>query len=188
MFRSKGGNSFILNLLSRQADSVPDREDSRVEKTDNTARISFLYYFTILRHHLLRLRQADLLILLYMHHFHTRFKLSGTDTHKSDPVPVRSVHIGLNLEDKARESFLHRINDSCIRFPRERGCSHFQEMFQEDLHAKIGQSRAKEHRRQFSFVHQALIKFCAGAVQKVDLLQKRLLLALQQHTVCFFYG
>ena len=54
-------------------------------------------------HQLLRLGKFQLLIALYMEHFHTSFKLSGTDTHECDSVTVRFVHICLNFKYKGRE-------------------------------------------------------------------------------------
>ena len=123
-----------------------------------------------------------------MQHFHARFKLAGTDTHESDTVPMGLVHIGLDLEDEAGKSFLDGIDHPRVRFSGKGRGGHLQEMFQEDLHAEVGERRPEKYRGEFAYIHQLLVKFRAGTVQKVDLVQKLLLLSLQEYSIRFLQG
>ena len=65
-----------------------------------------------------------------MLYFHTGIKLTGTNSHKSDPVSVCLIHICLNLKYKSRKLMFYRIDQSDIRFSRKWCCCHLQKMLQ----------------------------------------------------------
>ena len=101
---------------------------------------------------------------------HPCVKLSGTDAHKCDPVPVCLIHICLNFKYKSRKIFLrHRIDVAFVRMSRKRRRRHFEEMLQEGLYSEVGKRRSEEDRRKLSFIHQILVKLCTCSVQKLDL-------------------
>src|SRR5699024_1283690 len=66
MFRSKSGDSLVLDFSSRSTDRVPNRKDSRVKYADDISCIGFVYHMAVLSHHLLRLGQTHFLISLDM--------------------------------------------------------------------------------------------------------------------------
>ena len=146
MLRCEGWDTFILHFAARHTDCVSDGENARIEQSDNISCISLIHDLTILRHHLLRLGQADLLAILHMKHFHACLKLTGTDSHKCNTVAVCFIHICLDLKDESREGILHRIDHAHICFSRKRGGGHLQEMLQEDLHTEVGQGGSEEYR------------------------------------------
>ena len=159
MFWRKSRNSLVGELLFRSSERIADRKDTRVEYTDDIASAGFVYDLSLARHHLLRLRQPDVFASLHMVYTHSRVELSGTDTHKSDPVPVRLVHIRLNLEYKGGKIlFFHRVDLTVIRHSRKGRSRHGKEVFQEGLYAEIGQRRPEKYRGELSLVHQFLVK------------------------------
>ena len=145
MFRCERRNAFKFYLFTCTK-CITDREDTRIEYTDDIARICLLDDLSILRHHLLWLGETDLASALHMRYFHACLKFAGTDTHKCDTVAVRLVHICLNLEDKRAEIRRERIHHAGCRISRQRRGCHFQEMLQECLYTKVCQRRTKEYR------------------------------------------
>ena len=107
---------------------------------------------------------------------HTAFELAGADAHKGDAVTVGLVHVGLDLEDEGRElvaAGVHRLAGQAVH-TGQRGGGEPQEVFQEGLHAEVGQSRAKEHRAQLTAQHLVEVKFLGSAVQQLDLVHQLL--------------
>ena len=100
MFWCKCRYTLKCKFLVRFADSITDREYSRIKYTDNISCICLINNMPLLRHHLLRLAESNLLATLYMVSFHSGFKLTGTYSHKSNSVSVCFIHISLNLEYK----------------------------------------------------------------------------------------
>ncbi len=164
MFRCKGRYPLINELLLRHTDRISDREDTRIEHTDNIPSIGFTQYFALICHNLLRLRQAHDLPALYMLHLSGGIESAGADTHKGHPVSVRLIHIGLNLKDKGRKFMLHRIDQPDIRPARKRCRSHLQKVLQENLHTEVGKCRTEEYRCQFARLYQLQIVLRTGAV------------------------
>ena len=128
MFRRESRDAFILDPAPRHAHRISYRKYTRIKKSDNVSRIGLFHNLAVLGHHLLRLGQPDLFVVLHVQHFHARLKFAGTDTHKRDAVPVRLIHIGLNLEDKSGKSLFYGIDHAHIRFSGQRGRGHRQEM------------------------------------------------------------
>ena len=92
---------------------------------DDISAIGLVNHLALACHQLLRLGQTDFFAALHMPHVHAGFKLSGADPHKCDPVPVRLVHICLDLKDKRRKiRLLHRVDGAGVRHPWKRGCGH----------------------------------------------------------------
>ena len=107
-----------------------------------------------------------------MLHFHAGVKFAGTDAHEGDTVPVRLVHVGLNFEHEGGKIMLHRINQTTVRFSRQRRRGHGKEMLQENLHTEIGQSGSEKYGGQVAASDQIQVKFRACAVQELHLFQK----------------
>ncbi|OPZ01895.1 MAG: hypothetical protein BWZ11_01356 [Bacteroidetes bacterium ADurb.BinA395] len=78
------------------------------------------------------------------------FKFSRTNFHKSNTTPMIGIHIGVNLENKTRKSFLVRIYNSLVSLNGLRRRSYFHEAIQQFLHSEIVQSAAKKNRSQLS--------------------------------------
>ena len=111
MFRREGGNSLIGKLLSRRAHRVLRWKRYRIKDADDIARIGFLHDMPVLGHHLLRLGQTHLFVSLHIGY--TSMPASNLPEQirmKSDPVPVRPVHIGLNLKNKGGELLFHGVD------------------------------------------------------------------------------
>ena len=110
MLRRESRDSLKSEFIFCSGQCISDRENTRIEHSDNISGIRFLYDFTLLRHQLLRLGKFQLLVALHMEYFHACLKLSGTDTHECDSVTVRFVHICLNFKYKRTEIFGKRID------------------------------------------------------------------------------
>ena len=79
---------------------------------------------------------------------HAALELAGADAQKRDAIAVVLVHVGLDLEDEARERMFDRVNGLAgerIRVRAGRG-REAQEVLQERLHAEVRERRAEEHR------------------------------------------
>ena len=147
MLRREGRDALKLKLLVGQAQGISNGEDARIKYTDDITGVSFLDNLSVLRHHLLRLGQADLLAALYMVYFHAGLELAGYNTHEGDTVTVRLVHVCLDLEDKGREIIVKRADFTGDGLSRQRRSGHLQEMLQEGLYTEVGQSGTEKYRR-----------------------------------------
>ena len=109
MLGSEGGNTLESDLLSLLANGVADREDARIEYTDNIACVGLVNNLTLGCHHLLRLRETEGLVALHMVVILATLKLTRANTHKCNTVTVCLVHIRLDLEYEGREILVKRI-------------------------------------------------------------------------------
>ena len=100
MFGCESGNTLITEILFRQAECIADRIEARVEHADDVPRVCLLEDLAVAGHQLLRLGQPLHTARLHVPDFHADFVAAGTDAHECDPVPVRLVHICLDLEYK----------------------------------------------------------------------------------------
>ena len=114
VLRRKGGNPLKPEFSAGHTDCIPDGKDSRVKDADDISRIGLFHHMTIRGHHLLRLGKPHFFISLYVINLLGCVKLSGTDAHKGDSVPVSFVHIGLNLKDKRRKRLLNGIDKTLV--------------------------------------------------------------------------
>ena len=76
MFWCKCRDTLKCKFLVRFADSITDREYSRIKYTDNISCICLIYNMSLLCHHLLWLAESNLLATLNMIGFHSGFKLT----------------------------------------------------------------------------------------------------------------
>ena len=86
---------------------------------------------------------------LHMADFHVGIKLSGADTHKGNPVPVRLVHVRLDFKDKGGKIIFHR--DQSVPMSAFRGSGVvviFKKCCRKCLHAEVCQGGTEEYRRQ----------------------------------------
>ena len=128
MLRGKGRNAFELEVVFGIRQGVANRVDARVEEADDVTGKRLLHNLPLLGHHGLGLGQADILAALYVVDGHAGFELPGHNPKEGNPVPVGLVHIGLDLEDEAGEVGTGGLNDSRIRFSRQRRRRHLQKI------------------------------------------------------------
>ena len=100
MLRCKCRNSLKLKLVLGRGKRITNGENTRIENTDDIPCICLIDDFSLICHHLLRLRQLDFLTTLNMVHFHAGIELSGANAHERDTVTVVLIHVRLNLEHK----------------------------------------------------------------------------------------
>ena len=146
MLRREGRDALKLKLLIGQAQGISDGKNARIKHTNDIACICLLDDLSVLRHHLLRLGQADFLAALHMVYFHAGLELAGYNTHKRNTVTVRLVHVRLNLKDESRKIIVKRAYLTGDGLSRQRGSGHLQEMLQEGLYTKVGQCGTEKYR------------------------------------------
>ena len=82
---------------------------------------------------------------------------------------MRRVHVGLNLENEAREFLIVRRDETVARHARLRRRRHADIAFEEVLHAEVRHGRAEEHRRELAGVDLLHVEFLTGFVEKLDI-------------------
>ena len=105
---------------------------------------------------------------------HAALELARADAHEGDAVPVGLVHVGLDLEDEARElvpAGVHGLAGQAVH-TGQRGGGQPQELLQEGLDAEVGQCRTEEHRAQLPFQDPLKVELLGCAVQKLDLVHQ----------------
>jgi len=98
---------------------------------------------------------------------------------------VGFVHVGLDLEDKGGELIaagVHGLIGQAVH-AGQRGGGQPQEVFQERLHAEVGQRRTEEDGAQLAFQHLVEVKFLGSAVQQLDLVHQLLVQVGSQQLV-----
>ena len=181
MFWCECWDSFVFKVIFWKADSVSDREDSRVKYSDDISAIGFVNHFSLTCHHLLRLKQTHLFITLHMIYFLGSVKFTGTDSHKCDSVSVCLVHVCLDFKDKRREILFDRIDHAAVCRTRKRRHRHREEVLQKSLHTKVGERRSEEYRGELSLADKLLVKLCTCAVEQLDLIHELFFLVLIDH-------
>ena len=124
MLRCEGRDTLKLELLVGRTERVTDGENTRIKDADDISGVGLLDDLTALSHQLLRLGQTDLLTALNMVDFHSGLELTGTDTHESDTVTVRLIHIRLDLKYEGGEILSERVDHACSGLSRERRSRH----------------------------------------------------------------
>ena len=81
------------------------------------------------------------------------------------------VHVGLDLEDKGGEIRGEHVHLTLVRHTGQRSGGHAQKLFQEGLHAEVGEGGAEEHRGQGAVSDGLHVKLPAGAQQLYLLLE-----------------
>ena len=139
MLRRKSRDSLKAEFVFCGGKCVSDGKNTRIKDSYDITGIGFLHHLTLIRHHLLRLGELNLLASLYMKHLHTGGEFAGTDTHKCNTVAMILIHVCLNLEYKRRKIFLERIHDTGVRHASCRSIGHLQKMLQKSLHTEVCQ-------------------------------------------------
>ena len=117
------------------------------------------------RHQLLRLRKAHLLAALNVVVFGVPLEFAGADPHECQTVPMRLVHVGLDLKDEGGEIGVEGVHSSLVGNPGQGRGSQLQEGFQEGLDAEVGQRGAEEHRGELTSADGIHVHFAAGGEQ-----------------------
>ena len=181
MLGGKGGDAGIFELLPRNGDGIADGENARVKHADDVPGVGFVHDLPFGGHQLLGLGKAHFLIALNVEIFRVPLELAGADAHEGQTVPVRLVHIRLNLEDEGGEIRAEGVDHAAVGGAREGRRRQLQERFQKRLDAEIGQRGAEEHRRQLPVPDGLHIHFPSGG-QKLYVVDELpvLFLAVQQ--------
>ena len=118
VLRRKGGDAAVLKFAAGRDQCVANGKNTWVKNANDIACISLVDNFTLLGHQLLRLGKLDLFPPLHMVNLHALLKFTGADAHKSNAVPVRLVHVGLNLKDKGGELRAEGVDLTLVRGSR----------------------------------------------------------------------
>ena len=183
MLRRKGGNTCESKRRFGCGKRIADGKDTRVEHTDDVARISLLHDLALGGHKLRALGQLYLFAPLHMEHIHAALKLSAADADEGDAVPVGLIHIGLDLEHECRKILPSGVDGAGGGIPRQGRGRKTQKIRQERLHPEVRERRAKEHRRQHAVAHLVQIEFIGRAVQQLDVLAESVVQRLRQQFV-----
>ena len=116
---------------------------------------------------------------------HPLFELAAHNAQERQPVPVRRVHVGLNLKNEAAEVGRGGLHQTDIRLPGQGRGRDRQKRLQKRLHAEIAHSRTKEQRGQLAGQHRSLVKGIARFVQKLDLIPQTVAVVLLQRLFGF---
>jgi hypothetical protein len=81
-----------------------------------------------------------------MEHSHVALELPGTNADKGNPIAVARVHIGLNLEDKAREFRVVRRDGKPRNDTSPGRWRMLQKAIEEQLDAKVVYRAPEEYR------------------------------------------
>ena len=162
MLGGKGGDAGIFELLPRNGDGIADGENARVKHADDVPGVGFVHDFPFGGHQLLGLRKTHFLIALDVEIFRVPLEFAGADAHEGQTVPVRLVHVRLNLEDEGGEIRAEGVDHAAVGGAGEGRRRQLQERFQKRLNAEIGQRGAEEHRRQLPVPDGLHIHFPSG--------------------------
>ena len=165
MFGGKGGDTGKPELLAGHRHGVADGEDAGVKHADDITGVGFVDDLALRSHQLLGLTQAHFLVALDVVDFGFPLVLAGTDAQERKTVPVGLVHIGLNLEDKSGEIGGEGVDFAAVGHTGQGRRRHLQEVFQERLHAEVGQGGAEEHGAQGAVSDGVHVKFPTGGQQ-----------------------
>ena len=105
---------------------------------------------------------------------HAALELARADAHEGDAVAVVLVHVCLDLEHKAAEVVLDRIDElarELIGVGARRG-REAQEVLEEGLDAEVRERGAEEDGRELAAAHGVEVELVAGAVQKLDVVHQ----------------
>ena len=87
------------------------------------------------------------------------FKNPGTNSKKSDPVPMFGIHVGMNFKHETTHGFFFRMHYSLFRFTRQRCWSNFHETIQKFSYPKIIHRASIKYRTNFSVQIILTVKF-----------------------------
>ena len=164
---------------------VADREDPGVEEAHDVAGARLVHRGAVVGHHRRARGQLDLAVALHVVGVHAALEAPRAHAQKRHAVAVVLVHVGLDLEDKAREGRVDRgdlLAREGVRV-RARGGRHAQEVAQERLHAEVGERRAKEDRRELARAHGLEVELVVRAVEELDVVHEGAVVLLANELV-----
>ena len=129
------------------SEGVADVDGAVVVQPDDVARVGLLGVHAIGGHEGERVRHAHLLVEPHVEQPHAARVLARAQAQKRDPVAVRRIHVGLDLEHEAGERALRRFDDALARRARQRSGRVGREGAQQLLDAEVVDGRTEEHRR-----------------------------------------
>ena len=100
MFGRKIGNTGEFQRFLN-GEGIADFNGAMIVDADNVAGIGFFNVRPVLRHENGGIGKCQFLSCPVMKHFHAPRKSAGANSQKSNPVAMRRIHIGLNLEHKS---------------------------------------------------------------------------------------
>src|SRR5690625_2417962 len=103
-----------------------------------------------------------------MLHLHPPLKAARANSQEGHAVPMVGVHIGLHLENYARERILIRRNYTGRRLPRLRGGRDVDEKVEQHLDTKSIQRDAEKHRRLLPLEICVDVIRISGFLQQLD--------------------
>ena len=102
----------VFELVALIADGIANAKDARVKKTDDVTGICRIDDLTVLCEELLRLCQLNGLAGTLVPNAHIALEFARADADEGQAVAVGRIHVGLDLEDKARESLVIRRDEA----------------------------------------------------------------------------
>jgi hypothetical protein len=95
---------------------------------------------------------------------------SPTTSHEGHSIPVTRIHVGLDLEDEAREWVSVRRDRSVRALPGRGRGGERQEALQKDVHAEVRKGRTEAHGARFSPRHGFEVRLGPGDFDQLHLL------------------
>src|SRR5438128_11022454 len=126
---------------------VADREMSRVDETDDVARVGHADRLAIAAEEPIRARGPERLPHAAVGHHHVLGEPAGADADERDTIAMTRIHVRLNLEHEAAEAFVGGVHDTRMRRARLRRWRKVDERLEEWLEAEVRQRAAEEDGR-----------------------------------------
>ncbi len=138
-----------MQVLARRK-RIADLEVPVVGQTHDIPRKRFLHHLFFLSHKSRGRGELHHPVEPHVLVIHVAFKLARTHLHESDTRTVVGIHVGMNLENKSRETLFIGIHHPLfgLHLTGRRGDIH--KTVEQLLHPEIIQSRTKEYRSQTS--------------------------------------
>ena len=150
---------------------VADFERSAgVGQAHDVAREGIVHHLFLLGHKRCGGREPHLLVETHVFVIDVAFEFARAHFHEGDTRTVVGVHVGMNLENKARESLFAGIHLTFESLCRARTGGYLAETVQQFLHAEIVQSRPEEHRCQLSGQIGLHVEIGIDALQQIHVL------------------
>ena len=103
---------------------------------------------------------------------HAAIESSRADAGERDPVAVRWIHVGLDLEHECRERALERSWLAGAVDPRRWRRRQFDDGVEQHPHAEVGQRRSDEHRRRLAGEERGQVDVGTDRVEQRALVER----------------
>src|ERR1700733_4390701 len=153
---------------------ITDIDRAVVVKTDDIARVGFLGGGPIRGHEREGIGNANLLAEPHVKQAHPPRVLPRAQAQERDPVAMRRIHVGLDLEDEAGQCRLERIDHPLARFPLQGTRGVNRERREQLLHTEVADGGAEEHRRQAPGAIGRRVESLRRSLHQLDLIIERL--------------